>query len=142
MRERQVERSIFIVAQPDIVWPFLVDKDKLGMWYHPADADLEQGQSYSLIENGKAVIWGKVIELVPLSKLVTTFNIASFEGRETTLTWTLHSAPGGTKVSLRHDGIGSAAGDRADEMIEFLNDGWRQHLDDLKTSVHAPARSQ
>jgi uncharacterized protein YndB with AHSA1/START domain len=35
-----IEKTIFIDAEPGIVWEFLTDKDKLGTWYHPAEQNL------------------------------------------------------------------------------------------------------
>jgi len=35
-------KSMFFSLPREIVWSYLTDKDKLGTWYHPAEADLEK----------------------------------------------------------------------------------------------------
>lgn len=135
MSDQTIRKTVFMKAAPETIWPFLVDKDKLGEWYHHAENDLVLGQDYSLIEDGVAVIWGTVLEMDAPRRLATTFNIAPFNGTETTLTWTLKSAAGGTQVTLTHDGIAQATGKAADEMLEFLAKGWELHLNALQTST-------
>ncbi|SMX36798.1 hypothetical protein [Octadecabacter ascidiaceicola] len=46
MTRQTIVSSVFIKSEPQNVWLFLVDKDKLGEWYHPASNDLVVGQDY------------------------------------------------------------------------------------------------
>jgi len=39
MNTTTITKSIFFNAPRETVWAFLTDKDKLGEWYHPAEAD-------------------------------------------------------------------------------------------------------
>ncbi|MES0811114.1 SRPBCC domain-containing protein [Roseibium sp. SCPC15] len=127
-----VSKTIFIKASRETVWTFLVDKDRLGDWYHPAKRDLTLGEDYALVEKGgtleKCVIWGRVLEMKPPERLVTTFNIAPFNGAETVVTWLLQEVAGGSRLTLTHEGIAEASGDSAMEMLEFLEKGWESHL--------------
>ena len=43
-----ISKTVFFAAQPDTVWTFLTDKEKLGLWYHPAEKNLVAGQGYAL----------------------------------------------------------------------------------------------
>ena len=133
-------KSMFFSLPREIVWSYLTDKDKLGTWYHPAEADLEAGKNYSLYkvdENNERVtlVTGRVIEMKPPSKLVTTFVIDPFQGNETTVTWELHKAAGGTRLSLSHEGIAEATGEAALHLLTALDNGWDKHLADLRTEA-------
>ena len=126
-------KTAFFPAAPALVWRFLTDKDLLGQWYHPARADLTEGQDYELYntdENGETArhVWGHVLRADPPNELVCTFQIPFFDGGETTLTWTLEALAGGTKLTLRHDGIGAASGEAAGQLIAALDKGWDVHL--------------
>lgn len=137
-----IHKTIFFKASRETVWSFLTDKDKLGTWYHPARADLTEGEPYELVnkdESGQMVrhVWGRVLRADAPRELVCTFEIPYFDGGETTLTWTLEPLAGGTKLSLRHDGIAEAAGQAAGQLLSALDHGWDAHLDRLRRAVEA-----
>lgn len=137
MTNTTISKSIFLNASRDIVWSFLTDKDKLGDWYHPAEADLSEGSDYSLIgknEDGTSSphVWGRVIEMNAPAKLVTSFNIAPFQGIETTVTWRLEEVADGTRLSLTHEGIAEAGGGAVLQLLTALDDGWDRHLGRLR----------
>lgn len=140
MSTTTITKSVFFNASRETVWEFLTDKDKLGEWYHPAEANLENGTDYSLYrvdENDQRVpqITGRVVEMDAPSRLVTTFVIGPFQGKETTITWVLEEAAGGTRLLLTHEGIAEAAGDGAMHLLMALDDGWDKHLADLRKSA-------
>ncbi len=140
MSTTTITKSVFFNASRQTVWEFLTDKDKLGKWYHPAETDLADGENYSLYrvdEDGKRVslITGRVLEMDAPIKLVTTFMIGPFQGRETTITWLLEEAAGGTRLVLTHEGIAEAVGAEALPLLMALDKGWDQHLADLR--LHA-----
>ncbi|MEP3280275.1 MAG: SRPBCC domain-containing protein [Stappiaceae bacterium] len=136
-----ISKTVFFNAGRETVWAFLTDKDKLGAWYHPARADLKQGEKYELIkktdDSGQPIIWGKVLTMDPPSKLVTTFVIGPFDGAETTVTWILEEAAGGTRLSLTHEGIAEATGPAAMQLLMALDDGWDEHLGSLRKAAAA-----
>jgi len=137
MSTTTITKSVFFNAPPERVWEFLTDKDKLGEWYHPAEADLAAGQEYSLYrvdEHDKKIpqITGRVLEMKAPVKLVTTFVIEPFQGNETTVTWVLNEAAGGTRLVLTHEGIAEAAGEAALHLLLALDQGWNTHLSDLR----------
>jgi len=135
-----ITKTVFFNASRDTVWSFLTNKDKLAKWFHPAKADLAAGEEYALIrttDDGKTVplIWGRVLEMNAPDKLVYTFVIDPFGGAETTVTWILEEAAGGTRLSLTHEGVAEAAGSATMRLLLALDDGWDEHLDRLRKSL-------
>ena len=134
-----VKTAVFKAA-PELVWTFLTDKQKLGAWYHPGEEDLAAGADYKLGSKGDdetaaPVIWGRVLEWDPPSRLVTTFCIDPFGGGETTVTWELAPYAGGTRLTLTHVGIAEAAGEAALPLSMALDKGWDEHLGTLRGVV-------
>lgn len=135
-----ISKSVFFDAKPETVWAFLTDKDKLGTWYHPAMEDLKEGADYALYQladDGAKVpiITGRVLEADAPNKLVTTFVIGPFNGKETTVTWVLDAVAGGTSITLTHEGVEEAAGDAALGLLMALDKGWDEHFASLRESV-------
>lgn len=133
-------KTVFINAPNETVWEFLTDKDKLALWFHPAQADLKEGERYALIrkaDDGATVkqIWGTVLKMDPPNTLIYTFIIAPFEDKETTVTWILEEAAGGTRLSLKHEGIAEAVGHAAPQLLAALDQGWDVHLGDLRKTA-------
>jgi uncharacterized protein YndB with AHSA1/START domain len=139
MKTTTITKTVFIKAAPEFVWPYLVDKDKLGEWFHPAKSNLSIGRDYELSERvdgyEKVVIWGKVMELEPPIRLVSTFNIAPFDGVETIVTWQLSEVAGGTRLLLSHDGVAEASGAAAMKMLMALDKGWSKHFQELQQAI-------
>ncbi len=80
MTDATLNKSIFLAAPRAAVWEYLTRKDKLALWFHPAEADLAMRQDYALIktdENGATskVCWGKVLEMDAPAHLKYTFTI-------------------------------------------------------------------
>jgi uncharacterized protein YndB with AHSA1/START domain len=133
----QLIKTAVFKAAPELVWAFLTDKDKLGAWYHPGKENLADGADYKLLAKAddgseKTIIWGRVLEWTPPRRLVTTFCIDPFDGRETTITWVLSPLAGGTQLTLTHDGIAEAAGEAALPLSMALDKGWDEHLGTLR----------
>lgn len=130
-------KTIIIDAPRDLVWSFLTDKDRLGQWYHAGQASLADGHDYRLgtSDSGEAVIWGKVLTWTPPAKLVTTFCIGPFGGRETTVTWDLADVAGATHLTMTHKGIVEAGGDAPLGLLQALDTGWDAHLGDLRNAA-------
>lgn len=134
-------KTVFFNAPRETVWEFLTDKDKLALWYHPAENSLKEGEDYTLgqkTDDGvtSRQIWGTVLKMDAPSLLIHTFIIAPFAGTETTVTWILEEAAGGTRLSLKHEGIAEAVGEAAPQLLAALDQGWDKHLGDLRTTVN------
>ena len=137
MSDSTIVKTIFLQADAEKVWSFLTDKDKLGEWFHPANADLAAGSDYVLkgqADDGSEVrkCWGSVIESKQAEKLVYTFTIEPLNGAMTTVTWLLQEVHGGTRLTLHHEGIGAAAGATALPLLMALDAGWDAHLGRLR----------
>jgi len=137
MPDTTIVKTIFLKADAETVWEFLTDKDKLGQWFHPADADLSAGSDYVLkgkADDGSTVrkCWGSVLEAKRRETLVYTFTIEPLGGALTTVTWLLQEVQGGTRLMLQHEGIEAAAGDMALPLLMALDAGWDAHLGRLR----------
>jgi len=133
-------KTMFFKAARETVWAFLTETNKLATWFHPTALDLAEGEEYLCVRtaNDGAVvpqIWGRVLEMDRPSKLIMTFEIAPFEGRETVVTWILEEASGGTRLTLKHEGIAEASGAAALNLLLALDHGWDEHLDGLRKSA-------
>lgn len=135
-----ISKTVFFNASRDTVWAFLTQKDKLALWFHPAEHDLAEGEAYALVRKGDdggeiRQIWGRVLKMEEPETLVYTLIIDPFAGHETTVTWTLEDAAGGTRLSLTHEGIAEATGAAALQLLSALDHGWDAHLWDLRNAV-------
>jgi len=140
MKTTTIMKTVFFNASRETIWSYLTDKDKIGEWYHPAESDLTEGEDYVLFavtDDGerKRQIWGRVVEMDRPRKLVTTFIIDPFQGNETTITWILDEAAGGTRLLLTHEGIAEATGEAAMHLLTALDIGWDKHLSDLRNVI-------
>jgi len=131
-----INKSIFLKAPRETVWAYLTEKDKLGEWFHPADADLTEGKPYALLadasDSSSKMCWGEVLSAKKPSFLSYTFTIKPLDGAMTTVSWSLEDAAGGTRVTLSHDGIAEAAGDAALGLLMALDKGWDEHFSKLR----------
>ena len=136
-----ITKTIFLAASPDVVWPYLTSSEKLAKWFHPAEADLKLGEDYALMnqaEDGsrEKICWGTVLEMDPPSILVYSFAIGPLSLGTTTVSWQLEAVHGGTMLSLKHEGIGEAAGEAALNILMALDNGWDKHFAGLRSSLN------
>jgi len=137
MSSTTINKSCFFAASRETVWSFLTEKDKLAQWFHPATADLTEGEDYALVDknSGDKILWGNVIKMDKPSILVYTFTFESFNGAMTTVTWTLEKITGGTRLTLKHEGISEAAGEAAMGLLIALDKGWDEHINSMRRSI-------
>lgn len=138
MSNTTINKTIFYTASREVVWAFLTEKEKLAKWFHPANNDLVEGQDYALVDkdSGQKLCWGNVLEMDKPSKLVYTFTIIPLDGAMTTVTWTLDEIAGGTRLSLKHEGISEAAGEAAMGLLLALDKGWDDHLNSMRAVLN------
>ena len=140
MSDVTITKSVFFAAPRETVWSFLTEKDKLALWFHPAEADLADGEDYALIETAEdgavtRICWGTVLEMERYSRMVWAFTAQPLGGALTTVTWTLEDVSGGTKLSLLHEGIGAAAGEAAMKVLLSMDAGWDEHFGRLRRAA-------
>jgi len=141
MSTTTISKTLFLAASRETVWSYLTEKDKLAEWFHPADKDLVQGQTYALLSDASdsesKICWGEVLKATKPSLLSYTFTIKPMGEAKTTVTWTLEEAAGGTRVSLAHEGIGEAGGEAALGLLMALESGWDKHFLKLRGGLAA-----
>jgi uncharacterized protein YndB with AHSA1/START domain len=135
-----ITKTAFFSASRETVWSYLTERDKLAQWFHPADADLVEGEDYALMGKGEGgtdvrQCWGTVLRMDRPSTLIYSFTVKPLGGKMTTVTWALEDAHGGTKLTLKHEGVGEAAGEAALGLLMALDKGWDQHLAGLRSEL-------
>jgi uncharacterized protein YndB with AHSA1/START domain len=136
-----LKKSIFIKASRETVWSFIAEADKLAEWFHPAVANLEEGQPYALLGDAtdpeSKMCWGEVLKLDKPSSLVYTFSLKPMGDAVTTVSWTLEEAAGGTRLTLVHEGMGEATQDAGFGFLFAIDAGWDKHFEKLRTVAAA-----
>lgn len=134
VRTTQLNKTIFLKASPQVVWSYLVEKDKLKSWFHEADADLAVGQAYRLHDDGEDRCWGQVVQMEPFRFLSYTFTVKPMGDKQSMVSFELEEVPGGTRLHLTHDGVDL---DRPDDLglVTALDKGWDSHFGRLRERV-------
>jgi len=103
-----VIRSIDIKAPPSVVWRWLASQQALRQWISPSlEIDLNVGGAYRMLgADNETWVSGTVLELTPEGSLVLSW-MEENRGwvHPARLVITLAATPGGTKVTLSHDGF-------------------------------------
>ncbi|MCK0097545.1 SRPBCC domain-containing protein [Yoonia sp. F2084L] len=131
-----LQKSIYLKASKADVWAFLTDPDKLALWFHKPAKTLSKGQPYKMFgtESGNKLMWGEVITADPHDHLSYTFTIGPMGDAVSTVTWTLEDVPGGTRLSLLHEGLPD--GEAAFDLTLALDKGWDDHLARMRAAAH------
>ncbi|MGB0866948.1 MAG: SRPBCC family protein [Granulosicoccaceae bacterium] len=137
MSNSVISKTVFFNVSRDTLWQYLTEKEKLGLWFHPAQADLEEGQPYALVsaDSGEKLCWGEVLSMLPPESMRWSFTVGPLGGAMTMVHWQLEKSHGGTRLTLTHEGIGDAAGDAALGLLMALDAGWDEHFAALRTAV-------
>ena len=135
MTDTALTKTTYLKATPAKVWQYLTDPEKLAIWFHKPKMALTEG-SYEMFgtESGDKLMWGDVLVADPFKRLEYTFSIAPMAGQSSTVKWTLEEVPGGTKLSLRHEGL--PQGEDAFGLMLALDKGWDDHMARMRASLH------
>ena len=135
MTDTILRKSIYLKASPAQVWAYLTDPAKLAIWFHKPDAPLVEG-SFEMFgtDSGEKLMWGTVLVAEPYSRLEYTFTINPMGDQVSTVKWALNEVPGGTNLSLRHEGLPQGA--EAFGLTLALDKGWDDHLARMRASAH------
>lgn len=138
----QVIRTIEIRATPSKVWRFLATQEALRRWISPnLEIDLKPGGKYRFLgPDDKTWVSGHVMELVPEGWLILSW-LEEDQGwaHPARFVVALEASPGGTKVTLIHDGfVGTGRADWT-ELVADYERGSDAHgiLDKLAALVNA-----
>lgn len=135
MTDTILQKSIYLKATPAHVWAYLTDPAKLAIWFHKPKTPLVEGD-YEMFgaDSGDKLMWGEVLVAEPFLRLEYTFAIAPMGDKTSTVKWKLEEVPGGTKLSLRHEGL--PQGEGAFGLTLALDKGWDDHLARMRASAH------
>lgn len=135
MTDSILQKTIYLKATPAKVWEYLTDPEKLAIWFHKPKVALTEG-AYEMFgaESGDKLMWGEILVAEPFTRLEYTFSIAPMAGQSSTVKWALEEVAGGTKLSLRHEGLPQS--EEAFGLTLALDKGWDDHLARLRASLH------
>ena len=136
MSDLTLNKSIYLKAEPAVVWEYLTEPDKLAKWFHAPKSPLKQGEPLSMYgtESGDKLIWGEVKIAQPPEYLEYTFTVKPMGNAVSLVKWTLTPVAGGTRLSLEHSGLPQHA--EAFDLMLALDKGWDDHISRMRASVH------
>lgn len=128
MTDTTIRKSVFLGADRETVWSFLTSAEALGKWFHPAQADLQDGADFTLVsqKDGDRMCWGKVEEMRQPDYMRWAFTVGPMNGVMSTVEWQLDDAPGGTRLTLTHSGLPEDA--EGFGLVLALDKGWHGFL--------------
>jgi uncharacterized protein YndB with AHSA1/START domain len=125
-----IVKEIYIEAAPEVIFEFLTDPKKMVRWMGvSADLNAKPGGIYRVDPNGRDVIRGSYLEVVPHSKIVFTWGWEE-AGRGV--------AAGSTvvEIHLKREGAGTRLRLTHRDLLEEARDkhglGWDHYLGRLK----------
>jgi len=132
MTDTTIRKAVFLAADKPTVWAHLTKADLLGNWFHPAEADLAEGENYTLLnqKDGDRMCWGTVEKADPHDYLKWSFTVGPMQGAMSTVEWRLDTVAGGTRLSLEHSGLPTDADGFG--LVLALDKGWHGFLMNLR----------
>ena len=136
MTDTTLRKTIFLKAPRTLVWDYLIQPDLLAKWFHAPKTPLAQGEKLEMYgtTSGDLLIWGKVIVADAPETLEYTFSVGPMGDAVSTVKWTLTDVPGGTQLSLEHNGL--PQGIEAFGLTLALDKGWDEHLMQMRSALH------
>ncbi len=132
MSSRSIEKDLFINATPERVFQALTERAELERWFlTKAQVDLRPGGAlrFEWARAGGVSNIGKFLVLDPPYRLSYTWEEPAKEPTPTTITFDLTAENDGTRLHLRHTGIGE--GEEWDRYYTLRDSGWNMHLQNL-----------
>lgn len=136
MTKSVLQKTIFLRAEPETVWAYLTEPDRLAEWFHKPERPLAEGQNLEMYgtTSGDLLIWGDVRAARAPEYLEYTFTIKPLGDTVSVVKWTLDPVPGGTRLGLVHEGLPQNA--EAFGLILSLDDGWDEHFGKMRKALH------
>jgi uncharacterized protein YndB with AHSA1/START domain len=124
--------SIDIRATPSEVFEYLVTPEGMTAWMgQHAELDPRPGGTFA-VDIAGSPIRGEFVEIDRPHRVVVTWGLAGsadFPPGASTVSFTLSSASGGTRVDVVHSGL-------PDDRVEGHVDGWAHFLPRLQLAAH------
>lgn len=115
LSEGKILAAVEIHSQVDRVFNALTSQEVLKWWINPGvfdtsewNADLRPGGAWHAAGVGRGQAYkleGEFLEVDPPSRLVHTWRSGADNENSTLVTYLLDKAPGGTRLTLRHEGF-------------------------------------
>jgi uncharacterized protein YndB with AHSA1/START domain len=128
-----VNVTVDVAASPATVFRCIVESDLLSEWL-AAKASIEPRVGGAVridFERYRTVVTGRVVEIVPGERVAFTWGVASgpdaasMPAASTRVTISIAATPGGSRVTLQHEGLPTESSRRDHEF------GWRGYLGQL-----------
>ena len=127
--------EIYIRTTPEKLWNAITSPDMTRQYFYgtAVESDWKVGSAVRhMQDNGEPALDGRILEIVPQKKLVTTFaavhNPASAKDRPSRVTWEIQALGEVCKLTLTHDDF-----DGITETYKQVGSGWNPVLSGLKT---------
>jgi uncharacterized protein YndB with AHSA1/START domain len=130
-----IKKEILIDAPVAKVWEHITDPAKIAGWLMPNDFQAGVGREFSLDCKEQGEISCVVKEIVPLQKLVYTFQ-SKVTKVETLVTLTLAIEGKATRLTLIHSGWDALPPDQQG-IADIFGSGWVGRLNDLQEQASA-----
>jgi uncharacterized protein YndB with AHSA1/START domain len=98
--DRSIEQTYNIKASPEAVWRALTDPKEIQEWSGANAYFIPQAGALYTLWDG--TIGGKIVEVVPMRKLVQTWKPQEWTREDSVVTFTLTPTRDGTRVDLLH----------------------------------------
>jgi uncharacterized protein YndB with AHSA1/START domain len=131
--EKVIQHQLFYPHPPAAVWEYITDAELISQWlmksnFLPVVGHEFQFKAGPMPEmNFDGTFYCKVLEVVPLKKLVYSWQFGPGTGKVTNsvVTWTLTPKNNGTELLLVHNGFKGAA---FMKMFNSMSEGWLKHI--------------
>lgn len=136
MTTTTLSKTIYLAAPRAKVWDYLTQPEHLAKWFHAPKEPLQEGRKLEMFgtESGDLLIWGMVTKAQKPDLLEYTFTVKPMGDAVSTVKWTLTDVPGGTQLSLVHDGLPQGA--EAFGLTLAMDKGWDEHLMRMRIDIH------
>jgi uncharacterized protein YndB with AHSA1/START domain len=110
--EQPVVKEIFIECRPETLFPFLTDPDKMARWMgNRVLLEPKVGGRFRVDFNGKDIVVGKYLEIVPFEKVAMTWGWVGsdiFPPGTSTVQFQLFEKDNGTLLVVTHSDVPAA----------------------------------
>lgn len=132
-----INKSIYLAAPKEKVWAFLTEIEQVKIWFHRYDVKLTEGAAFKIYgqDSGDQLGFGRVLKADPHDLLEYSFAVGPMPEDNSTVTWTLQDAPGGTKLTLVHSGLPDDL--EGFSLLMALDKGWDDHMGRMRDPIAA-----
>ena len=140
---RTIKHSFFYSHSPETVWEYLTKTELIAQWLMPNDFLPVVGYEFRFTIKPipefefDGIIYCKVLEIVPLKKLVYTWKGGPGDGTinlDSVVTWILVAKENGTELLLEHTGLMENI-----SIYNAMNKGWQENIAKINELIKTSA---